>query len=299
MNKKTCLICGKEIDKKHTYCSKHCQIVAQHRNGCHVSPFKRKEVRDKAKLKIKEKYGVDNILKLKEFRDKGKTPEKIEQQKQHCKNTMLKRYGVEYNSQLPQIKKSISKKLHTREANDKRKRVFQEKYKTDNYFQSNEFKSLRNTWVEENKQKEYKTKKKNNSFNHSKCEMEILNKLKEKFNDVVYQYRSEKYPFNCDFYIPSLNLYIEYQGFWSHGKEPFDSNKIEHLEKIKKWQIKSQELNFKGENKKLYSSAIFIWTISDPLKRKIAKENNLNWIEFFNLTEFYSWFNNIKNKDIL
>ena len=43
--------------------------------------------------------------------------------------------------------------------------------------------------------------------------------------------------------------------------------------------------------------AIDVWTISDPLKRKTAKKNNLNWIEFFNMEQFMEWYNQI-NKSI-
>ena len=32
----------------------------------------------------------------------------------------------------------------------------------------------------------------------------------------------------------------------------------------------------------------------DPLKRKTAKENNLNWIEFFSMKEFENWYNNLE-----
>ena len=41
---------------------------------------------------------------------------------------------------------------------------------------------------------------------------------------------------------------------------------------------------------KQYENAIHVWTISDPLKRKIAKENNLNWLEFFTIDQFMTWY---------
>ena len=34
-----------------------------------------------------------------------------------------------------------------------------------------------------------------------------------------------------------------------------------------------------------YKSAIKTWTITDPLKRKIAKDNNLNFIELWNIAD--------------
>ena len=36
---------------------------------------------------------------------------------------------------------------------------------------------------------------------------------------------------------------------------------------------------------------IKIWTIKDPLKRKTAKDNKLNYIEFWNINEVKEWLN--------
>ena len=49
---------------------------------------------------------------------------------------------------------------------------------------------------------------------------------------------------------------------------------------------------------KNYKDAIKVWTIRDPLKRKIAKENNLNWLEFFSIDDFNIWFQSINKQAI-
>ena len=85
-------------------------------------------------------------------------------------------------------------------------------------------------------------------------------------------------------------MYIEYQGHWTHGNEPYIGTN-EQNEILEIWRNKSNELNFKGRTKNQYKRAIKIWTLEDPLKRKTVKENNLNWIEFFNMNEFLDWFN--------
>ena len=85
-------------------------------------------------------------------------------------------------------------------------------------------------------------------------------------------------------------MYIEYQGTWMHGKEPFDKTNKKHQKIINEWKKKAQEINFKGNFKKSFLWAIEVWTKRDPLKRVIAKENNLNWIEFFNIDQFNNWF---------
>lgn len=97
------------------------------------------------------------------------------------------------------------------------------------------------------------------------------------------------YPFPCDFYISELDLYIEYQGFWTHGKHPFNINDQEDKLKLLEW---------KNKNTKMYNCAINTWTIRDPLKRKTAKENNLNWVEFFTVEEFNEWFESINKSNL-
>ncbi len=99
--------------------------------------------------------------------------------------------------------------------------------------------------------------------------------------DIICQYRSELYPFNCDFYIKSLDLYIEYQGMWTHGPHPFDKNNINDLKLLEYW---------KSQNKDFYNAAINTWTIADPNKRNIAKQNKLNYIEFWTIIDIEKYF---------
>ena len=180
-------------------------------------------------------------------------------------------------------------------------------YNTDYYFQSNDFKkkfkitSLKKFGTEypiqsdivKNKinykevvEKQYNTKRKNNTFNKSNPEDICYKKLLEIFNDVKRQYKSELYPFNCDFYIPEIDTYIEYQGFWTHGGHPFNENNIEDINKLNKW---------KKINTSFYKGAIVNWTKTDVKKRNIAKENKLNYFEFFNIKDFYKWIEIYKN----
>jgi len=126
-------------------------------------------------------------------------------------------------------------------------------------------------------------KKERKSFNTSKPEEDIYNLLIKKFKCVKRQYNCEKYPFDCDFYIKDLDLFIEYQGFVTHGEHPFNNNDIEDIRVLDLLRE-----SFSSFNKK----RIEVWTIKDPLKRQIAKDNGLNWIEFFTMKEFMEWYNN-------
>lgn len=134
------------------------------------------------------------------------------------------------------------------------------------------------------------TKRKNKSFNISQEEYQIGLLLKEKFKDLKTQYKSEKYPFNCDFYIPSLDLYIEYQGHWSHGifrhkiYGAYDKNNLEHQALLKLWESKKS---------KYYNRAIKTWTYLDPLKEQYVRDNNLSLLKFYSIEEFMEWFNKL------
>ena len=93
-------------------------------------------------------------------------------------------------------------------------------------------------------------------------------------NDIKYisQYRSDDYPFACDFYLPDKDLYIEINAHWTHGGHPFDSTNKDDLLLIEQWKLK---------NTKFYDNAIETWTVRDVLKRETAKNNKLNYLEVF------------------
>ena len=160
-----------------------------------------------------------------------------------------------------------------------------EKYGVDNWMKTKEASKLASI----RKEKEIETKRKNGTLTTSKPEEESFRLIKEVFPNIIRQYRSEKYPFNCDFYIPEKDLYIEFNGTWTHGKHPFDSNNSDDMELVKTW---------KSKNTKFYDGAINVWTQRDVKKRETAKKNNLNFIEFWNIDEVKAWLStfSIENK---
>ena len=236
------------------------------------SPFSNKEIQQRAKETIKEKYGVDNAMQVKEFCQKSrKTRREVygteRAHPEKAKATMQERYGVDYFSQSKKFKKLWPKNGGDPEFNNKIR------------------------------EKEYHTKKENNSFNTSKPEERILSLLIEKFGeeDVVSQYKEDRYPYKCDFYIKSLDLFIEFQGTWTHGGHPFSKRRKEDVEKINTWLALSENKNFKDDNKDYYKKAINTWTILDVKKRKLAKKNKLNWLEFFSEQAFLDWIGSLND----
>lgn len=145
-------------------------------------------------------------------------------------------------------------------------------------------------------EKSYYTKKQNGTLGGSRSKQEIrcFEKLLTKFSDAQHSYMDkDRYPFNCDAYIPSLDLFIEFHYGFSHGGEPFDINNIKHLQEVEQCNIKKEEIRFNGKKKDSYAEKIKVWTISDPLKLKTFRENHLNYKIFYTEEEFNNWINNL------
>lgn len=171
------------------------------------------------------------------------------------------------------------------------------KYGVDHYSKSNDFKQKMSVIAssEEFQNKRNNTLSKNKTWNSSKDEEYIYDKLLNIFKCVKRQYKSIVYPFCCDFYIPQIDTYIEYQGSDLHNGRPYIGNEYD-LNEIQLIKKKSEKIKIKtGKDKTRYDNKIIVWTIKDVKKRNIAKQNNLNYLEFWNLSEFNKWINKFNN----
>ena len=136
----------------------------------------------------------------------------------------------------------------------------------------------------------FSTKKKNHTVSSSKGERIAYEKLVSRFgyDDVIHHYKCERYPFVADFYIVSLDLFIEFNLHWSHGKHWFGKDAKDKLV-LEQWEQKAQTSRY-------YECAIKTWTVRDVKKRQIALENDLNYLAFWNsdLSDFEDWLNSDK-----
>ena len=223
-----------------------------------------------------EKYGVDSVFKVQKFRNQSL-------------DTCIKKYASDEDDinsivnigQLKYIKNKI-------------KNTCLEKYGVENPMQTQYYKNLISSILSSNEvqKKIYNTKLKNHSFNISYQEDICFELLKYKYSDCIRQYKSDLYPYNCDFYIPSLNLYIEYNGSHYHHYHPFDINDDNDLNELNRLKEKAENSNaHKNGKKSQYDNIIYTWTILDSKKRNIAQQNNLNYIEFWNINEVKEWIN--------
>ena len=136
----------------------------------------------------------------------------------------------------------------------------------------------------------YRTKKRNHTVNSSKAEAICYRLLCDKFgvNNVVHQYRNDdRYPFACDFYIKSKDLFIELNLHWSHGGRWFDAEDPLCQDKLSLWKDKQRS----GSH--YYECAIETWTVRDVKKHDTAIENQINYLVFWDndLTDFKQWLN--------
>ena len=76
-------------------------------------------------------------------------------------------------------------------------------------------------------------------------------------------------------------MFIECNYHWTHGGKPYEGTDEDKC-KVNRW---------KEKKTKYYNNAIHNWTVRDVNKRKVAKENNLNYIEFFDIDELKKFIN--------
>ena len=293
-NRPVCPVCGKLVRFEYNhrwcrnrngwpfmkYCSSECQgkdndVIIKRKNTCIKkygvdNPFKADMIKDKIKKTNTKLYGVENVFASQKIKDK-------------IKSTNLNRYGVECilssnvnnNKKLQQIKdKSIATNI--------------EKYGAERYSKSESFKELMASNKDEYMKKQYETKKKNHSFKVSYKENELYNIIKTYYPTVLRQYKSDKYPFMCDFYIPEYDMYIEYNGSWTHGNHPFDETNKDDVEKFKCYKAKINESLY-------YRNALETWTKRDVNKLNVAKTNNIKYLCLYNKINFNDVISKIEN----
>lgn len=275
---------------------------------------------NKTRKQISEEFGlslnqIQYLLTKYDLHKDLNRSEKVKITKQHASHISTKLLDKDwlYNEYITKNKTriQIANELKVSESLIKKKLIYFNIKKPVTLYHKNTVKGCKDKQMEIKKKREITMKKrygvknytthkdfqvkarkslnKHHSWNTSKAEDTIYGFLIEKFKKVKRQYNSKQYPFNCDFYIPSLKLYIEYQGTWTHGKMPYDKNNRLCKNILSTWKTKAKLLG----NNSQYNSAIEVWTRRDPLKRQTAKENSLNWIEFFNMKEFEEWYNGI------
>lgn len=201
--------------------------------------------------------------------------------------TSMARYGTPYYWQCDEGRKRLKFLLNSEDVVEKTKQTCLERYGSESWSSSNIGRQTLSDLLsqDEIQQKIIESKKRNGTINDSKSERDLHQMLINYFgeNDIECQYRSERYPYKCDFYIKSRDIFIELNAYWMHGGHWFDINNEADVEKLQVWIDKSNES---------YERAIYVWSENDLEKRKIALDNKLNYVVFWDadLTDAKHWF---------
>lgn len=290
----TCPVCGKKLKwiksklRFQNHCSSSCALKDPNVQEKRIQTCLKKygyennsqnlENKEKVKQTCLKKYGVTSPLCNGELRDKGI-------------QTKIKKYNnLNYNN--PEKTTSTCFKKYGSGRNYKAiEKTMIERYGKKSYLSTDYINNIRNS--KEIQEKIQNSLRKNNTLNSSKMEIKSFELLKQKYPDVIHQYKDNRYPFNCDFYIPSLDLFIECQyGQFHHGRPYLGTEEdLNDIEILKENNIK--RCKYTGKQKSRYLSELETWTIRDVKKRNIAKENKLNYVEVFTIEELKNFINKI------
>lgn len=130
--------------------------------------------------------------------------------------------------------------------------------------------------LKEGAKKAWALKLERGTFNTSEPEEKLYKELCEKYgvDGVKRQYNEDpRYPWHCDFYIPSEDLFIEVNKFPTHYKEPFDKNNEEHIKLLE--HCKTNPSNW------VERQLVYCWAGIDVKKRETAIKNKLNFLEIY------------------
>ena len=111
----------------------------------------------------------------------------------------------------------------------------------------------------------------------SSSEVRIAKYFEEKNIDFKQQYKEDKrYPFQADFYLPKRDLFLEFNGFWTHNSRWYTGDEYD-LKQI-------ENVSF------LSSHEAAAWHTRDVIKRKTAKKNNINYVVLWDNHDINKWF---------
>lgn len=284
------------IEENHSQkeCAEHFGILQRMFNkvlkyyGIHKDNSKHSELIKKSKL---EKYGNENYNN-REMAEKTciekygvKNPF---QDFERVKNGYMKSFGSDHPMHDDEIKTRCIKNHNYSESSKKGRETYLQNTGYDNPAKNPEC-----------IKKGIQTKIKNGVYDsphESDLERRMYKILCRKYSIVLRHYRDPRYSrdtgymFECDFYIPSEDLFIELNAHPTHGLHPFSKEKDKELyEKL----IKS--------NKPWDKNFLESWTVRDVEKMNIAKENNLNYIVIYPKTSVHEniGFNNKKYSKLI
>lgn len=293
MDEGLCLACGKPtvfrslIYGYNPYCSRDCANHSQLRI-------------DKIKQTTEERYDVSCIFKRKDIRQRCEKAANSPEAREKAKQTCLEHYGVEHPMYSDEIKDKMKQTCLERYSTEysfqsennkiKSKETMLKKYGVDHNSKmaKNKRKFVERTHTEEVNKKRHNTRK-STGWIKNKVEKYFISKLTVDFE---HNYKSELYPYHCDFYLPDYDLYIEINNYWTHGKCFYDENNQADVELMNKWKSRSTTDN------DTYARAIRN-RYRDLEKRDCVIKGNLNYVVLWNIEQIDKFFEDLNNKEFI
>ena len=235
------------------------------------------DIRAKHQETCMEKYGVDHPMRI----DKNRAAfslrlkEHADEYNKKSRETCMEKYGVPYYSQTEEARNKMRDKALSEDAIGRMMKSMVSMYGVMYSHQIPSVKEQFRQRVIDNRddfnRKRLATVMKNNTFNSSKCEDKLYDLLVELVgeSDGCRQNNSDEYPYACDFYIKSRNMYIELNAHWSHGGHWYTDDDVDV---VSCWSER---------NTTYYNNAISVWTKRDVDKRNCAIRSKLNYIVFW------------------
>lgn len=240
---------------------------------------------------------VANAKRTATHRSRAKDPTQLSATQKKFRTTMLERHGVENPLQLDSVQEKITETNRLRYGLDhhnqrpNRREAMRESMTTERLAamqagkdyspEANKLygQKMAEWWADpEHVKKALSVKRANGSWRDSQPERDLHSMLIEHFgrHDVEYQYRDpDRYPWTSDFYIPSRDLFIELNGFWTHGPHWYNPASDEDVVLLEVW---------KSKGTAFYQNAIENWTERDVAKREKAQAHELNYAVFWSYT---------------
>lgn len=236
-------------------------------------------------LNKKSGAGVKNFYS--ELKENGEYEKYSNQRNSKISNTLKDFWGnttIEYKEKREK-KKSESRNNWTIEE----KQLYHEKMSEAAIEQR---KLITKSEYKERSKKGFETRKANHTMNTSSFEEKLYKLLISYFSvdDVIREYCDDtRYPFHCDFYIKSKDLFIELNLHPSHNNHPYDENN--------KDDVAEKELLIES-NTDWNNMIVDVWTKRDVEKLSFAIKNNLNYVTIYTQNQFNKFCQKIKVMEI-
>ena len=254
------------------YCSKACADTKISDNMRKYHSTLNEEAKDvrrkKREMTCMERYGAKSNLQTEDFRNKSRqtclerygTPTSFESEvvRENWRRNNLEKYGVEHVAQRCDVREKISASHLKEETKRKMRSTCMERYGVEYISQ-----------LEEVKDRLF------NTTNKHPQEDKLYDLLKTICPDIERQHKDDNYPYRCDFYVPSLKLYIEFQGSMYHFFRLYRGTEDDQRDLDTMREKKTRD----GRSWKDMISPT--WCEKDVEKLQCARANNLNFLSIY------------------